>query len=100
MLKDQRNNNILNKISLNINKDDILIPMSIKEDSITGPNSIYASFNQIDKSSTYMIPYKNIIFNNINSNYIVKNDEKYHVGLRHAYVIDNTVIDNTILVKI
>jgi len=98
MLQDQKKNYILQQMTLTINKGDLLIPMKIADDLIAGPASIYAQFNNI--TNTCMIPYKNIIFNNMSLSFSAINNNKSSVGLRYAYILDNRIIDNTILVSI
>jgi hypothetical protein len=98
MLQDQKKNYILQQMSLNINNGDLLIPMKIADDLIAGPSSIYAQFN--NNTSTCMIPFKNIIFNNMSLSFSASHNNKSSVGLRFAYVLDNTIVDNTILVSI
>ena len=98
MLQDQKKNYILQQMSLNINNGDLLIPMKIADDLIAGPSSIYAQFN--NNTATCMIPFKNIIFNNMSLSFSASHNNKSSVGLRFAYVLDNTIVDNTILVSI
>ena len=98
IIRDQKNNVIFQEMPININNGDLLIPMGSNDDLICGPKSICTQFNTIE--STYMIPFKNIIFNNINSNYSLSINTKVSIGLRFAYVLDPEIKENTILVRI
>ena len=98
MLQDQKKNYILQQMTININKGDLLIPMKIADDLIAGASSMYAQFN--NNTATCMIPYKNIIFNNMSLSFSASHNTKNPVGLRFAYVLDNRIVDNTILVSI
>jgi hypothetical protein len=98
LLKDQKNNVLLQQMTLNISSGDPIIPSKNIDDLILGPTSMYSQFNNVD--GTYMIPYKNILFNNISSLYSISNNTKTSVGLRFAYVLDPEIKDNTILVRI
>jgi hypothetical protein len=83
---------------ININNGDLLIPIQSNDDLICGPKSMCTQFNNIECSQ--MIPFKNIIFNNINSTYNLSINNKPSIGLRFAYVLDPKIKDNTILVRI
>jgi hypothetical protein len=98
LLKDQKNNVLLQQMTLNISSGDPIIPSKNIDDLILGPTSMYTQFNNVEGS--YMIPYKNILFNNISSLYSISNNTKTSVGLRFAYVLDPEIKDNTILVRI
>ena len=98
MLRDQKNNIVYKQLPININTGDILITMKNNDDLIAGPNSMYSQFNNI--KGTYMIPYKNILFNNFSSLYSLTDNTKTSVGLRFVHVLDTQIIDNTILVRI
>ena len=98
MLRDQKNNIVYKQLPININTGDILITMKNNDDLIAGPNSMYSQFNNI--KGTYMIPYKNILFNNFSSLYSLTDNTKTSVGLRFVHVLDSQIIDNTILVRI
>jgi len=98
MMRDQKNNIIFQQMQININNGDLLIPMQSNDDLICGPKSMCAQFNNIECGQ--MIPFKNIIFNNINSTYSLSINSKVSIGLRFAYVLDPEIKDNTILVRI
>ena len=98
ILRDQKNNIVLQQLLLNISAGDIVIPAKNIDDLIAGPTSMYSQFNNIEDCC--MIPYKNILFNNLTSVYSFSNNTKTPIGLRFAYVLDPEIKDNTILVRI
>ena len=98
MLRDQKNNVLIQQTNINIISGDLLIPMKNNDDIISGQTSIYSQFNNTNFSC--MIPYKNVLFNNITALYTITNCTKTSPGLRFAYVLDPVIKDNTILVRI
>jgi hypothetical protein len=97
ILKDNLGNPSLQNINLPINNGDVLVCAGTKNDFICGKNTPYSKFNSMYGK---FIPYKTLLFNQVNYQYNLMDIEKFIPGIKFAYILDTNIVDDTILVKI